>query len=81
MQPGAHDLLYVGGGQDREQALVAVDLAAKSDAVHEAVAGGAAVLAVCGGYQLLGRYYRDRDGVELPGIGLLPLQTIAASGA
>jgi CobQ-like glutamine amidotransferase family enzyme len=77
LQPGAHDLLYVGGGQDREQALVAVDLAAKSDAVHEAVAGGAAVLAVCGGYQLLGRYYRDRDGVELPGIGLLPLHTIA----
>jgi lipid II isoglutaminyl synthase (glutamine-hydrolysing) len=77
LQPGAHDLLYVGGGQDREQALVAVDLAAKSDAVHEAVDGGAAVLAVCGGYQLLGRYYRDRDGVELPGIGLLPLHTIA----
>jgi CobQ-like glutamine amidotransferase family enzyme len=77
LSPGAHDLLYVGGGQDREQALVAVDLAAKSDAVHEAVAGGAAVLAVCGGYQLLGRYYRDRDGVELPGIGLLPLHTMA----
>jgi CobQ-like glutamine amidotransferase family enzyme len=77
LQPGAHDLLYVGGGQDREQALVAVDLAAKSEAAHEAVAGGAAVLAVCGGYQLLGRYYRDREGVELPGIGLLPLHTIA----
>ena len=77
VRPGAHDLLYVGGGQDREQALVAVDLAAKADAVQEAVAGGAAVLAVCGGYQLLGRYYRDRDGVELPGIGLLPLHTIA----
>src|SRR5438477_4482152 len=77
MQPGAHDLLYVGGGQDREQALVAVDLAAKADAVHDAVAAGAAVLAVCGGYQLLGRYYRDRDGAELPGIGLLPLHTIA----
>jgi len=75
--PGVHDLFYVGGGQDREQALVAVDLAAKADAVHEAVARGAAVLAVCGGYQLLGRYYRDRDGVELPGIGLLPLHTIA----
>jgi CobQ-like glutamine amidotransferase family enzyme len=77
LRPGAHDLLYVGGGQDREQALVAVDLAAKADAVREAAAGGAAILAVCGGYQLLGRYYRDRDGVELPGIGLLPLQTVA----
>jgi lipid II isoglutaminyl synthase (glutamine-hydrolysing) len=77
LQPGAHDLVYVGGGQDREQALVAVDLAAKSESVHESVVAGAAVLAVCGGYQLLGRYYRDRDGVELPGIGLLPLHTIA----
>jgi CobQ-like glutamine amidotransferase family enzyme len=77
IRPAEHDLLYVGGGQDREQALVAVDLAAKANAVHEAVAGGAAVLAVCGGYQLLGRYYRDRDGVELPGIGLLSLLTIA----
>src|SRR5262249_20724133 len=77
LRPDAHDLLYVGGGQDREQALVAVDLAAKADAVHEAAARGAAVLAVCGGYQLLGRSYRDRDGVELPGIGLLPLVTVA----
>ena len=71
------DLFYVGGGQDREQALVAVDLAAKGPALAEAVARGAAFLAVCGGYQLLGRSYRDRAGVELPGIGLLPLHTIA----
>jgi lipid II isoglutaminyl synthase (glutamine-hydrolysing) len=77
LRPRAHDLLYVGGGQDREQALVAVDLAAKGDAVREAAAGGAAMLAVCGGYQLLGRFYRDRDGAELPGIGLFPLSTVA----
>jgi lipid II isoglutaminyl synthase (glutamine-hydrolysing) len=77
LRPDAHDLLYVGGGQDREQELVAVDLAAKAEAVKEAALAGVAVLAVCGGYQLLGRYYRDRDGVELPGIGLLPLVTIA----
>jgi CobQ-like glutamine amidotransferase family enzyme len=74
---GEVDLFYVGGGQDREQALVAVDLAAKADALREAVDAGAAFLAVCGGYQLLGRFYRDRAGVELPGIGLLPLHTIA----
>jgi CobQ-like glutamine amidotransferase family enzyme len=77
LRPGAHDLLYVGGGQDREQALVAVDLAAKAQAVREAAERGAAMLAVCGGYQLLGRFYRDRDGVELPGIGLFPLHTVA----
>jgi hypothetical protein len=77
VRPGEHDLLYVGGGQDREQALVAPDLAAKGDGILAAVEAGAAVLAVCGGYQLLGRFYRDRAGAELPGAGLLPLHTIA----
>jgi CobQ-like glutamine amidotransferase family enzyme len=75
--PGEHDLLYVGGGQDREQALIAPDLAARGEAIREAVAGGAAVLAVCGGYQLLGRFYRGRDGAELPGAGLFPHETVA----
>ena len=77
VEPGEHDLLYVGGGQDREQALVADDLAAKAGGVRAAVAGGAAVLAVCGGYQLLGRSYRDLHGEDLPGIGLFPVETVA----
>ena len=78
IRPGDHDLLYVGGGQDREQALVAEDLAAKASGVLDAFAGGAAVLAVCGGYQLLGRSYRDLHGIDLPGIGLFPLETVAS---
>jgi lipid II isoglutaminyl synthase (glutamine-hydrolysing) len=77
LRPGEHDLLYVGGGQDREQSLIAPDLAAKAQQIAEAVAGGAALLAVCGGYQLLGRFYRDRSGAELPGVGLFPLHTVA----
>ena len=77
IEPGAHDLLYIGGGQDREQALVAHDLARKADHVLAAAAGGAAVLAVCGGYQLLGRFYRVGDGSELPGVGLFPLHTVS----
>jgi CobQ-like glutamine amidotransferase family enzyme len=77
VRPGEHDLLYIGGGQDREQALIAPDLAAKAEQISEAVAGGAALLAVCGGYQLLGRFYRDRSGAELRGIGLFPLHTVA----
>jgi CobQ-like glutamine amidotransferase family enzyme len=77
VRPGEHDLLYVGGGQDREQALVAPDLAAKGDGIRAAVDAGAAVLAVCGGYQLLGRSYRDRAGAELPGAALFPLETVA----
>jgi lipid II isoglutaminyl synthase (glutamine-hydrolysing) len=79
VRPGEHDLLYVGGGQDREQALVAKDLATKAAGVLEAVAGGAAVLAVCGGYQLLGRSYRDLHGADLSGIGLFPLETVAGT--
>jgi hypothetical protein len=77
LEAGAHDLLYVGGGQDREQAAIAPDLAARGDTIHEAVAGGAAVLAVCGGYQLLGRGYRGRDGSFMPGAGLFAHETVA----
>ena len=77
VEPGAHDLYYVGGGQDREQLLVAEDLVTKADALHEAAERGAAVLAVCGGYQLLGRGYRGFHGEDMPGIGLLPLETVA----
>lgn len=74
---GRFDLLYVGGGQDREQAMVAPDLAARAGQLRDAVDAGVAVLAVCGGYQLLGRGYRGRDGSWLPGAGLFPLETVA----
>ena len=76
-EPGTADLVYVGGGQDREQQLVAPDIASRSEAIREAVAGGAVLLAVCGGYQLLGRGYRGRDGSLMPGAGLFPHETIA----
>ncbi len=75
--PRGVDLFYVGGGQDREQALIAPDLAVRGPVLAEAVADGSAALAVCGGYQLLGRFYRDRGGEELPGAGVLPLYTVA----
>ncbi|MCC6223275.1 MAG: glutamine amidotransferase [Thermoleophilia bacterium] len=75
--PAGADLLYAGGGQDREQALIAGDLAARGPALIDAVEAGAALLAVCGGYQLLGRSYRERSGAELPGVGLFPHVTVA----
>ena len=77
LQAGEHDLYYIGGGQDREQELIAPALASMGDALKAAVAGGTAALAVCGGYQLFGRSYRDQSGDELPGAGLLPLHTVA----
>src|SRR5919201_4668690 len=79
MQPGEHDLFYIGGGQDREQALIAPDLAALGAVLRAAAEDGAAVLAVCGGYQLLGRFYRDQSGDDQPGVGLFPLHTIAGT--
>jgi CobQ-like glutamine amidotransferase family enzyme len=71
------DLYYIGGGQDREQELIAPALAALGGPLRAAVEGGAALLAVCGGYQLLGRFYCDQSGDELPGVGLFPLHTVA----
>ena len=78
LRPGTFDLLYLGGGQDRDQAVVAEDLVAtKGESVREAVAGGAAALCVCGGFQLAGHGYTGRDGARMPGIGLLDLDTVA----
>ncbi len=75
--PCEADLLFFGGGQDREQAVVSPDFVAeKSAAVRQAVEDGAALLAVCGGYQLLGRSYTTFDGRELPGAGLFDSHTV-----
>jgi len=76
---GEHDLLYIGGGQDREQALVAPDLVGKAPGIEAAVVGGTALLAVCGGYQLLGRGYLGRHGDSMPGVGLFPHETVAGA--
>src|SRR5919204_4257320 len=71
------DLVFWGGGQDRDQELVFRDAAAhKVDAIREAINRGAVVLAVCGGYQLLGEYYVTADGKKLPGLGLVDLHTV-----
>ncbi len=78
--PGAHDLIYIGGGQDRDQRLVAGDmLETKRDALAEAIADGAAALAVCGGYQLLGHSYQ-LGGERIEGLGLADLETIREPG-
>jgi hypothetical protein len=79
LDPEAADLYLVGGGQDRDQLLVAEDLQRHRGALHSAVAGGAAVLAVCGGYQLAGHRYIGQDGGEMPGVGLLDLETRAGT--
>ncbi len=77
---GAHDLFYIGGGQDRDQIAVAEDMQrTKREALHAAADRGAAVLAVCGGYQLLGHSYQLGER-ELPGVGLVDLYTVREEG-
>jgi lipid II isoglutaminyl synthase (glutamine-hydrolysing) len=80
LDPEAADLFYVGGGQDRDQRLCALDLAeVKRDGLHAAAERGAAMLAVCGGYQLLGHSY-ELGEETLPGAGLVDLRTVRSDG-
>jgi CobQ-like glutamine amidotransferase family enzyme len=80
LDPDSADLFYVGGGQDRDQGLCALDMAQyKREALHEAAAAQKVVLGVCGGYQLLGRSYQLGDET-LPGVGLLDATTIREDG-
>ncbi|TME21612.1 MAG: glutamine amidotransferase [Chloroflexi bacterium] len=72
------DVFFFGGGQDREQALIYDDLRQfKQASLQQAVESGAQVLAVCGGYQLLGHYYQTADGERYDGIGLIDVRTEA----
>ncbi|MDE0065779.1 MAG: hypothetical protein OXN44_02785 [Acidimicrobiaceae bacterium] len=75
--PGDCNLYYLGGGQDRDQLLVAEDLVGKVEPLRQAADNGAVVLAVCGGYQLMGHSYATADGKKMPGTGLLDLETAA----
>jgi lipid II isoglutaminyl synthase (glutamine-hydrolysing) len=80
LDPAGHDFLYLGGGQDRDQRAVAADMVAtKRDGVAAAVEDGAVMLAVCGGYQLLGHSYQ-LDEERLPGLGLADLETVREPG-
>ncbi|HTD76885.1 MAG TPA: glutamine amidotransferase [Chloroflexota bacterium] len=77
LDPDDVDLVFFGGGQDREQAVISPDfLLQKGEAVRQAVEDGAALLSVCGGYQLLGRSYTTVDGQELPGAGLFDIRSV-----
>ena len=80
LDPGAHDLIYIGGGQDRDQRVVAVDLVdTKRENLTSAVDDGAVLLAVCGGYQLLGHSYQLGEE-RITGLGLADLETVREPG-
>jgi lipid II isoglutaminyl synthase (glutamine-hydrolysing) len=80
LDANAHDIFYIGGGQDRDQRLCAEDLIeTKRDGLHAAAGRGALVLGVCGGYQLLGHSY-TLGAEEIPGVGLLDVHTVREDG-
>jgi hypothetical protein len=77
LRPSDFDIIFMGGAQDREQRLVARDLAnVKGPGLRAAVDQGVVLLAVCGGYQLAGRFYRGQNGEELAGAGVFDLYTV-----
>jgi len=80
IDPGAHDLFYIGGAQDRDQVLCAQDMVdTKRHALHAAAGDGKVVLAVCGGFQLLGSHY-ELGYQRVPGVGLVDLHTVREPG-
>jgi hypothetical protein len=80
IDPGAHDLYYIGGGQDSDQLQIADDMReTKREALSAAADEGKVVLAVCGGYQLLGEYY-ELGEQRVGGLELVDLRTVREPG-
>ncbi|MBI3309256.1 MAG: glutamine amidotransferase [Candidatus Melainabacteria bacterium] len=77
--PSKFDMYFIGGGQDQQQTLVAEELKKIASSLITAIENNAVFLAVCGGYQLLGKYYKTHEGLEIKGIDALDLHTIAGS--
>ncbi len=71
------DFLFIGGGSDREQKMMVELLKSKVSELRAAIDGGLVILAVCGGFQMLGQHYQSSDGVIIPGLGLLDFFTRA----
>lgn len=75
-----YDLVFMGGGQDREQRLICDDFEkVKGSSLAEAVEAGVVLLGICGAYQLLGKYYQTAEGERIPGLGILDAWTEASS--
>lgn len=73
-----YDLIYIGGGADMEQRMLSMDLLRCGDRLRKAYEAGVFFLLICGGYQLMGKFYRDPDGNKLPGLGLFSYETTAS---
>jgi CobQ-like glutamine amidotransferase family enzyme len=80
IDPAAHDFFYIGGGQDSDQVQIAEDMVkTKREAMAAAADDGKVILAVCGGYQLLGEYY-EIEHRKIEGLGIVDLRTVREPG-
>ncbi len=75
-KPG--DILFIGGGQDKGQLRIAKDLKKRGATVKQSIEAGMPALAICGGYQLFGHFFRSSEGITLPGINVFDAKTIAS---
>lgn len=71
------NLIFLGGGADREQSLISADLLSRKDDIIAALDSGTKALLICGGYQLFGKYYIDASGKKIPGLGIFTYHTEA----
>ena len=71
------DLIFFGGGQDFEQVIVAEDLPTKKEELTRYIENDGVMLAICGGYQLLGHYYIGAHGEQIKGMGALDHYTLS----
>lgn len=74
------DLFFIGGGSDRGQNIVYSHLLKYTNEMGELIEDGAPVLAICGGYQLLGEKYIDAEGNDVPGLGIFDYETLSEEG-
>ena len=74
---GEHDIYFIGGGQDTQQIEVAYELQKHKDFLRQERDRMSVFLGICGGYQLMGHYYKPHEGDKLPGISLLDAYTVA----
>ncbi|KUO71902.1 MAG: glutamine amidotransferase [Desulfosporosinus sp. BRH_c37] len=73
------DILFLGGGSDREQGLLVQDLMRREKELRSAIENGLVVLSICGGYQMLGRYYQMASGEKIQGLGIIDIWTVAGA--
>ena len=72
-----YDIVFLGGGQDYEQEIIQEDIKEKGNEIKDAIEGGKVFLTICGGYQVLGKYYKTGDGKEIEFLGAIDIWTIA----